>query len=356
MSAPRHNGDVVHVPRWLQVAGAYGWRFVAGAAALYAFLHVMKELRVVVIPIVLGIVLATLLEPVARWMSQHKVPRPLSAVLTVLFSLGIMGGLLALFGYGVAGEMEQLGKSLEKGYRQAIGWVVHSPLNVTRDQVTSWVDEQMSGLQSQAGASSEELMTSLAGLVQLLIMLLLTIVFALYFTWDGDRQFDRAVRVLPERMQVHAREMGERAWRTVGGYMRAIFLIAAIDALLFGLGIWIVGVPLILPLMLLMFVGSLIPIAGPVVATLVAALVGLADGGLATAGFTILVGTVVQQTEGNVLHPLLMGHVVRLHPAVVLFAVTAGATLAGVVGVFISIPLVGALKAILSYAREQATL
>ncbi|MFW6086359.1 MAG: AI-2E family transporter [Myxococcota bacterium] len=356
MSAPRQKGDVVHVPRWLHVAGAYGWRFVAAAAAFYVFLHVMKELRVVVIPIVLGVVLATLLEPVARWMSNHKVPRPVSAVLTILIGIGLLAGLLALFGHGVAGEMGELGRSLEKGYRQAIGWVVTSPLNVTRDQVTSWVDEQMSGLQAQAVESSTEIMTSLAQVIQLVIMLLLTIVFALYFTWDGDRQFDRTVSLLPERMQGHAREMGARTWRTVSGYMRAIFLIAAIDALLFGLGIWIIGVPLVLPLMLLMFVGSIIPIVGPIVATLVAALVALADGGLAPAGLTILVGTAVQQTEGNVLHPFLMGRVVHLHPAVVLFAVTAGATLAGVVGVFIAIPLVGALKAILSYAREQAAL
>jgi putative heme transporter len=164
------------------------------------------------------------------------------------------------------------------------------------------------------------------------------------------------VGLLPERQQVHAREMGRRAWEAVAGYIRGMFIIAAFDAIFFGIALWIIDIPLILPIMLLTFIGAFVPFVGAITATAVAALVGLADGDLATAGFVILAGTIVQQVESNILHPLIMGRTVRLHPAMILFVVTAGALLAGLPGVFLAIPVTGAAGKILGYLREQEAL
>ncbi|MFW6067698.1 MAG: AI-2E family transporter [Myxococcota bacterium] len=353
MSSPREEPAPVQVPRWLRVLGAYGWRFVAAAAAFYVLLYVAHELRLVVLPFVFGVVLATLLEPIARFLHEHKLPRALSAVIAMLVGLGVLGGLLTLFGFGVAGELPALGEALGEGYREVIGWLAHSPLNVTPSEVSSWVDEQLENLQSSAGSMAKEVASSVARVVTALGMLLVTIVFAVFFAWDGDRLFDRLVRVFPERQRVHVRAMGDRIWQTVGNYMRGMFLIATADAVLFGIGLWIIGVPLVLPLMLLMFLGAFVPYAGPVVATTTAILVALANGGFVDGAFTLLAGVVVQATEGNLLHPVLMGRAVALHPVSVLIAVTAGGALAGVAGVFLAIPVMAAIKQVLVYAREQ---
>jgi putative heme transporter len=346
----------VTVPRWLAHLGAWGWRLVAGAAALYVVLYVLRELRIIVLPFVFGAIVATLLEPVARWLRNHRLPRPLAAVISVVLGLGVITGLVALFVVGIVGELPELGRAMQSGYRDMVQLLLHSPIDVTPGDVERWIDEQMDNLQEQAGSMAQQLMTSVVAVGQVLAMFVITIVFALFFAWDGDRQFERCVRILPERHQHHAREMGRRVWGTVAGYIRGMFVIAAFDAVFFGIALWIIGVPLVLPIMLLTFVGAFVPFVGAIAATAVAALVGLADDGLATAGFVILAGTIVQQVESNLLHPLVMGRTVRLHPAVILFVITAGAILAGIPGVFLAIPVAGALGKVFGYLREQDAL
>lgn len=351
--APREG---VGVPRWLEAAGAWGWRLVGAAAALFVILYVMRALRIIVLPFVFGVVVASLLEPIARWLRNHRMPRPLAAVISVLFGLGVITGLLALFVIGMLGDLPELVEELQQGYRDLVGFVARSPIDVTPADVDEWLDRQMRNVQEQAGDLARQVMTSVIAIGQFLAMLVVTIVFALFFAWDGDRQFERTVRFLPERQQKHAREMGSRAWRAIAGYIRGMFIIAIFDAVFFGIALWIIDIPLVLPIMLLTFIGAFVPFVGAITATAVAALVGLADGDLATAGLVIMAGTIVQQVESNILHPIIMGRTVRLHPAMILFVITGGAVVAGLPGVFLAIPVTGAVGKILAYLREQGAL
>jgi putative heme transporter len=342
-----------HVPNWLSYVGAWGWRIVAGAAAFYVILYVAHELRLVVLPFVFGVILASLLEPMARWLRNHKLPRLLAAILSTLVGLSIVAGILTLFVIGVVGELPELGRAVQRGYRDLVQLVVRSPIDVTRADLEQWVDGQLESLQEQAGSMAQQVMTSLIAVAQVLAMFILTIVFALLFAWDGDRQFERTVKVLPARQQKHATEIGNRAWGAVGGYIRGMFIVATFDAVFFGLALWILDVPLVLPIMLFTFIGAFVPFVGAILATVIGGLVALAHDGLTTALLVVLAGTIVQQVESNVLDPIVMSRTVKLHPAMVLFAITAGGVLAGIPGVFLAIPIAGAFRAILLYAREQ---
>lgn len=345
----------VDTPRWLAVGGAWGWRFLVLALSLYVLLWVGSHLRMAVLPVVLGILLATLLEPLARGMRRIHLPRALAGALSVLLGLGVLAGLVALFVFGLAGELTQFSQTLEKGYRQLVEWAA-TMAGVSQGAVRTWVDGHLQELQSYAGSIAERVISSVVTLFQTLAIILVMLVFTWFFTWDGDEQFEGAVRILPERYRDHARELGRRVWQTVGAYMRGMFVIATADALLLGLGLWILDVPLVLPLMLLTFLGAFVPFVGPILAGGVAALIGLAHGGLLTAGLVAVAAVVVQQIEGNLLHPFVMGRAVELHPSLILFSVTAGGVLAGVAGVFLAVPVAASLSTVLSYAREQGAI
>lgn len=314
--------------------------------------YVLSFLHAAVLPVLLGILLATLLMPMVALLRRAKVPRVLAAGLSILLGLVLLGGLMTAVGFAVAGETKQLSSSLEEGYREAVKWIAEL-VGVPRSEVIAWVDSHLSELRASAGSYTQAVANQAKNAVQIAMILALSVVFAWFFTWDGDKQFSYLVRVLPEHQRVHAREVGRRIWETVGGYMRGMLIIAAADSLLLGLGLLIIGMPLILPLMVLMFLGALVPFLGPLVAGVSAALIGLADGGLSQATLAVVVAVAVQMIEGNILQPFIMGQAVKLHPSVVLFVVTAGGYLAGVPGIFFAVPLMASLLETLSYFREK---
>ena len=342
----------IPVPRWLEAGGAWGFRFLALSVALYCIVHAILFLHAAVLPVLLGLILTTLFSPLAHLLRRWKLPRPLSAALSILIGLAALGGAITAVGFAMSGEFQPLSSSLERGYRALVGWSADQA-GVPRAEVTEWVDSHLSNLRSSAGSYVRAAFSQMKGVLSVATILLLAIVFSWFFTWDGDRQFDWLVRVLPHKQRGHAREIGRRIWETVGSYMRGMFIIATADALLLGLGLLIIGMPLILPLMVLMFLGALVPFLGPFIAGSSATLIGLADGGLSQAALVLLVTFAVQQIEGNFLQPFIMGRAVKLHPSVVLFSVTAGAVIAGVAGIFFAVPIAASLFITLRYFREQ---
>lgn len=341
-----------YVPRWLDATAAWGWRLVAVALLLYLVLLAFQYLQTAVLPVMLGIILATLLEPIARLLRKLKLPRVLAGALSVVLGLGVLGGLTALLVYEVSGELSQFRRTLGTGYHDLVEWVAQLS-GASRGAVRGWVDRHLRELESYAGSIAAQVMSSVVTVLRVVIVLFVTVVFSWFFTWDGDKQFEGLVRILPEPQRGRARELGRRLWHTIGSYMRGMIIIAATDALLLGAGLWLIGLPLVLPLMLLMFLGAWVPFAGPVIAGTVAGLIGLGHGGLSMAGLVILVAFIVQQIEGNLLQPFIMGHAVALHPSVILFAVTAGGVVAGVPGVFLAVPVAASLATALGFVREQ---
>lgn len=345
----------VQVPLWLSAAGSWGWRWLALLASLYAVLWLARHLRVAVLPIVLAILISTLLVPIAHGLRKLHLPRALAGALSVLFALAVLGGAFFLLGMSVAGELSALGTALEKGFRQFVAWIA-GLAGVPAEEVKSWAESHLDTLRSSAGSIMREAASRMRAFFEMLTMLVLTLVFTWFFTWNGDEQFAGAVNLLPEKQREPATELGRRIWSTVGSYMRGMFVIATADAILLTVGLWIIQMPLKIPLALLMFLGALVPFLGPIVAGAAAGFVGLAHGGLTLALLAVLVCFIVQQIEGNVLQPFIMGKAVSLHPALILFAVTAGAIIAGIVGIFLAVPVAAALATALGFARERKVL
>jgi putative heme transporter len=333
----------VEVPTLISTLGAYAWRFVAFALALWVLGYVVGQLRLVVIPIAFALFFAALLRPPTAFLIDRGAPRVVAALLVLLTSLGAFSGLLVLSGTAISGQIAEVGEALIEGWRRFLTWVAET-FPITRAQL----DEAIGGLQEtfQNGADIGGWITG--GLTfgfELLIMVALAIVTLFFFLKDGPQMTEWVLERVPGDRRPRATAVSDAVWTTFGGFARGQALIAVVDAVAAYIAFTLLGVPLALPLALLTLIGGFIPLVGPIVAGAAAGLVALSTGGPLLALWAVLAMLAIQQIEGNVLEPFVMGRFLPLHPLMVLLAVATGGALAGIIGAFVAVPIAASLVA-----------
>jgi predicted PurR-regulated permease PerM len=302
-----------------------------------------------VLPVIIALLLTTLLQPAARWLqARHWRPAPASAAVTLL-ALLVFFGLWALIIPGVLSQSDDLFTNVQDGARQAVG--VLEPLGVGRADVDKAIDDGLKSVQGSAVAN--EVMSGAILLTQWAAAVILIVVLTFFFVKDGGRLWEWVLELFHEDRQPVLREVGERSWTALSAYVQGVFLVATIDAVLIGTALLIVGVPVALPLIVLTFVAAFFPVVGAFVAGAAAVLVALVANGLGAALVILAVIVAVQQLEGNVFYPVVVGRKLQLHPVGILLALTAGGVLAGVVGAFLAVPIAAVTGAVLHYTRER---
>ncbi|MFI1936105.1 AI-2E family transporter [Streptomyces purpureus] len=335
----------------LRTAAAYAWRLLAVGAVVYAVFAVLGRFHEIGVAVFLGLVITALLRPVADVVARG-LPRPLAVALTLLGGIALVLGVLALVGEAVAGERTTLVREFREGIERIENWLERPPfrlnpeaLSDVQSRIGQWLSSHRSTLVSEAVSGAHRLVTVLTTLA-------LGLFCSVFFIHSGDRQWAWAREQLPRSVRGRA-EIGARAaWRTFTGYTHGIVLVAATNAVLVGIALWLLGVPLAVPLALLEFFAAFVPLIGSPVALAVAAVVALAAQGPLVALIVIALIVIIGQIEGHLLHPLVMSWAVRLHPLVVAISVIAGAIAAGVVGAVVAVPLVSVFWAVLTALRE----
>jgi putative heme transporter len=326
------------VPPLLDAAAALSWRALAVAAAVVVGILLLAQLYLVVLPVILALLVATLLEPVTRALQRRRVPDGLAAITVLAVALGLLVGLVVLLVPQIARELAGFAEEAEEGWEQIKRWMEFGPLGIGPEQLSAVMER----IGQQLAANAAQVATGvLAGAVialEVVVGLILTIVLTFFFLKDGERMVAWTVARAPAAHRNDLRAAGQRAWETLTGYVRGTALVAFVDAVGIGLGLLVIGVPLVLPLAVLTFFAGFFPIVGATVAGLVAVVVALVSRGLVEALLVLAVVIAVQQLESNVLEPVVLGRVLRLHPVVILASLTAGAVLAGVVGAFLAVP------------------
>ncbi|MFJ9541317.1 AI-2E family transporter [Streptomyces sp. NPDC101225] len=341
----RRTGDGAVVHHGLTVGAAYAWRLLVLGAAVYAGFVILGRLQLVAVALFLALVVTSVLRPLAdllaRWM-----PRTLAVVLSVVGSLMVFLGLLALVGELVASEWDRLGQQFSGGIGRIERWLQGSPFHVSptvtedlQSKVNTFVSEHRSTLISNA-------VTGAGRLVEVLTAAVLALFCSLFFVHSGDRFWHRFQGWLPPRARDPWNRAGRAAWRTFAGYTRGIVIVAATNAVLVGMALFALRVPLALPLTILEFFAAFIPLVGSPIALSVATVVALASRGPVIALVVLALIVVVGQIEGHVLHPLVLSWAVRLHPVVVAVSVIAGGILAGVIGAVVAVPMVSVAWAV----------
>jgi len=343
------------IARGLDVAARWAVRLLVLGVALYAVLWLLGKGWSLVLPLILAVLLTAVLWPVARLL-RHVLPRPLAAIVSLLLLIGVIVGVFAVLIPNVADQSQQLVDSASGGLSTLEGYVTGPPLNLGDDQVGDLVQQGVSRLQSNAQAIALSVAGGLgtvgASIGSGVVTLVLVLVLSFFCLSDGDRFLPWSRRWLDARTHHHATEIGNRVWKVLQGYIVSQAAVALCDAVFIGVGLRILGVPFALPLAVIIFFSSFIPIVGAVVSGILAVLVALVTLGWVQALVALGIVLLVQQLEGNVLQPLLVGRTLALHPAVVIGSVTVGGTAFGIIGAFLAVPVVAIVTAVLRYVHH----
>jgi len=322
------------VPTGLERAGGWAWRLLVVAAAASLFLALLWYLKVIVLPAIIALTIAPALTPLAGWLRRHGLGRAAPATALVA-GVAVVAALVAVVTASLAADYDELATQVRQGVDDLTGWLEGEPFNLSLERDRP-LDESLSGAWERASSYLLSGVRSGASVIAGLILALTLLYFVLR---DGAAFWRRVLRRFGPDTQAQLDRAGRRAWSVLGGYVRGTALIAAIDASLIGIGLWVLGVPLPFALAVLIFLGSFIPFVGATIAGLVAVLVALADGGITTAAIVLALVLGVQFLEGTFLQPVIQSRTVDLHPAVILLAVAAGASLFGILGAYLAVPV-----------------
>lgn len=338
------------VPPAVRATAAWSWRVLAIAGAAAVGLRLVDVFRVVVVAVAVGLLLAVLLTPLARLLERRaRFPPWLASLTGVLGLVALVAALAVLSGRSIATGLGDLAEQALAGVDQALAWLSDGPLGVEVDQVDALVAQAQDTLRDNAGVLLTGAWSATLTIGQLLAGAVMALFCAFFFVRDARPMWAWTVGLLPRSARPRVHEAGRRGLVTLAAYTRTQILVGAVDAVGIGLGAAVLGVPLAVPIAVLVFVASFIPFVGAVSTGAIAVLVALVAQGPVTALLMLAVVLLVQQVEGNVLQPFLMGHAVALHPVAVLLVVSAGSVAAGIVGALFAVPVAATLNTMVRY-------
>jgi putative heme transporter len=323
------------------------------AATLWVLGQVVSRLMIVVVPVAVALLLAALFAPGVALLVRNGVPRGLATTGVLLGGLLTVGALVYFMIRALVTGLPDLGSRLDESYAQLRSWLTDGPLGLSGEQLDgmladgmSWFSEHRSDIATGALGALSTAGAALAGLALVIFVLV-------FFLHGGDRMWRAVTSPFPEDVRERADRAGRRAFADLTAFVRATMLVAVIDAVGIGIGLWVTGVPLVLPLSALVFFGAFVPVIGAFVSGMVAVLVALVSQGPLVALIVAAVVVLVQQLEGNVFEPLLVSKTMRLHPVAVILSVAVGVELAGVVGALFAVPVLAATRAVYLSLRES---
>lgn len=347
----RRAGPAGGVNPRLRQASDYAWRLLLLGAAAYIIFLVLIRFELIFIALFLALIVTSLLRPPVNVLSRFM-PRSLALVLTALCGLGLIALLFWQVGDSVAGESSQLSNEFSGGVSHIEHWLEGKPFHVDPHTLTHLQSKLTSYVEAHRTTLINQALNGAGRIVDLLTVLALAVFCSIFFTNSGERMW----RWFQDQLPGHARPTWQRcgavAWHTFAGYTRGIILVAAANAIMVGIALAVLRVPLVLPLTILEFVLSFIPLVGSPIAMAVATLVALASRGLTTAVVVLVLIVVFGQIEGHVLQPFVMGWSVRLHPVAVAVSVIAGTLSAGLLGAVVAVPLVSIAWAVVRELRD----
>lgn len=346
--APTHPG---RLPAGVEVATSWGWRFLVIAAAGFVIAKAVAYLAVVVLPVVIALLLAALLVPVVDGMRRIGIPRGLASLVVVAGLIASVALLLTLAGQQIATGAGDLAKQTADGIGEVRTWLKNGPLQASDSQINGYLERAQKSLQENSdGAEILKRTSEVTTAVGHILAGFFIVLFSTYFFLaDGAGIWAWVVRLSPRAARAHVDSSGRVAWISLTQFVRATVIVAAVDAIGIAIGAAILGVPFVLAIAVLVFLGAFIPLIGATIAGAVAVLVALVDQGPVTALIMLAIIVAVQQIEAHVLQPFLMGRWVSVHPLAVIIAIAAGVVVAGIAGALVAVPLAAALNAVVQH-------
>lgn len=352
------------IPLGMRIAGAWSWRILALAGVIALFIFLIIQLRLIVVPFLIAILLAALLVPFVQFLQRHRWPKWLAVLLAEVGTIGVITGLVYLIVTQVIRGFPDIRDRSLVFFEGFKGMLLDSPLHLTEAQINAYLAGTWDAIQQDSSLLLSGALSAGSSLGHVLAGILLVLFATLFFLIDGGRIWAWTVRLFPRKARHAVDGAGKAGWSTLSEFVKVQIFVAFIDAVGIGLGAWILGLffggfPLVLPIAIAVFLGSFIPVVGAVLTGVLAVFVALVYLGPWPAVIMLGIVLLVQQVEGHVLQPFIMGTAVKIHPLAVVFAVAAGGFLAGIAGALFAVPVVATLNVMIHYIargewRDQA--
>ena len=343
------------VPYGVDLAAAWGWRFLVIVAAGYVVAQGISKFSVVVLPLVVALLLTALVVPVVEALVRLRIPRGVSSLMVVIGTIALVALLLTFAGQQIAQGASDLSKQVVTGLEQIREWLQTGPLKASDSQINDYLKSAQDAVAS-SNTKIVERVTEVGTALSHIVAGFFIVLFATYFFLaDGNRIWGWVVRIFPRASRERADSSGRIAWTSLTAFVRATMLVAFTDALGVMIVAAILKVPFVFAIGVLVFIGAFIPMIGALLSGSVAVLVALVAQGPVVA--LIMLGGVVgvQQLEAHVLQPFLLGRLVRVHPLAVIVAIAAGVLVAGIAGALVAVPLVAALNAVVMHLSNTSS-
>ncbi|WP_326720902.1 AI-2E family transporter [Streptomyces sp. NBC_00243] len=345
----------VAVPWGVRVAAEAGWRLLVLAGTLWVLMRVISSVQLVVFAFVAALLITAILQPTVARLTRYGVPRGLATALTAILGFVVIGLIGWFVVWQVQENIDNLSDQIQDGVDELRNWLLNSPFHVTDKQI----NEIAKNLRDAIGTNTDQITSAgLEGvtvIVEALTGILLTMFSTLFLLYDGKKIWQWSLKLVPAAARPGVAGAGPRAWRTLTAYVRGTVVVALIDAIFIGLGIYFLDVPMAVPLAVFIFLGAFIPLVGAVISGALAVVVALVTQGPFTAVMVLVVVLAVQQIEGHILQPFILGRAVRVHPLAVVLSVAAGGMVAGIGGAVVAVPLVAVTNTVVGYLRSYSS-
>ncbi len=348
--APREPPPRRGVPRSLVLASELGWRFLVVVGAIAVLAYALWYIRLVALPAFLALLLSTILVPPARALRRRGLRPALATAIVFFGGLLVVAGVAALVVPPFAEEIGTLSDTITGG-AQELGRLIANAFGLSHEDVQSAIDGLSRKLHASGGEIASGVLSGAVIVGQIVAAALLTLVLLFFYVKDGRGLWRWTVRLFPAGVRPRVDHAGRMSWLVLSAYMRGQVLVATVDAVFIGIGLAIIGLPLVLPLAVLIFVAAFVPIIGAFTAGAAAVLIALVSKGAGAALVVLGINLAVQQLEGNVLYPMIMRKTIELHPVATLLIVGAGGVLAGIIGALVAVPIAAVVATVLPIMR-----
>lgn len=349
VAARPHPADAV--PWGLRVAGEVGLRLLILAGTVWVLMKVISAVQLVMFAFTAALLVTALLQPTVSRLKKLGLPRGLATALTAILGFVVMGLVGWFVVWQVMDNLDNLSDRVREGIDELKRWLLDSPFHVTEQQI----NDIAKNLSDTIGTNTEEItnagLEGVTVLVEFLAGMLLAMFSTLFLLYDGKKIWNWVLKLVPAEARPGIAGAGPRAWRTLTAYVRGTVIVALIDAIFIGLGLYFLEVPMAVPLAVFIFLFAFIPLVGAVISGALACVVALVTNGVFTALMVLIVVLAVQQIEGHVLQPFILGRAVRVHPLAVVLSVAAGGYVGGIGGAVVAVPLVAVTNTVVGYLR-----
>jgi predicted PurR-regulated permease PerM len=344
------------LPTGMQIAGAWAWRILVIVGVIVVFVLLVIQLREIVIPFMIAILVSALLVPVVQFLQRHRWQKWVAVVVALVGALAVVGGLIYLVIWQIRQGFDDIQARSMVAYADFQDWLF-TTFQIDSQEFNRYIGQGLEAVQDDSSALWSGALTVGSTAGHVLTGFLLALFATIFMVSDGKAIWNWFVRIFPRRARRAVDGSGHAGWITLTTFVKVQIFVAFVDAIGIGLGAFILGLftggfPLIIPITIAVFLGSFIPVVGAVATGAIAIFVALVYLGPVPALIMLGIVLLVQQVEGHILQPLVMGTAVKVHPLAVVFAVAAGSFIAGIPGALFAVPLVATLNVMVTYVAS----